>query len=617
VIIKGKSCGGARRLGIHLTRLDTNERFDVKEIRGVVSDNLYAALREIEAVAAGAMTTKPFYHASINTRGDERLTDEQRAYAIDKLESALGLTGQPRVVVVHEKKDREHCHIVWSRIDLDRMAAHSDSHNFRKHEKVARALEKEFGLERVQGAHVERDGKPRPERTPSHREMLQAERTGVSPQQAKELMTATWRTTKNGKEFQAALTEKGWILARGDRRDFVAIDPTGGVHSIARRIEGAKAAEVRDRFTDIDPRGLMSVAEAKQVQRERHGHHGRHGGRDRQGAVAPRKAERQSEHGRTGVRPAAAGALMTALWRKTDSGKSFQAALETKWWVLARGDRRDFVAIDSAGGTHSVARRIDGAKAADVRERFTDIDPMSLPTVAEAKKLQRDRQDERWVQAAMETDRSGVHPKAAMATMSQLWHACHNGKTFQASLEQKWWVLARGDRGGFTAIDSAGGTHNLAQRIEGATGADIRQRFADIDPASLPSVAEARKLQQERQAERTQQAATRAAGQARPDAGHARASVKPRERAAPVGGKAGAVASRLAGSVFSALMGEKPVPKQKESEASQRAKNAGTPSERRQELMRQLSREIPPETERDAEYERDRNERDRGRERSR
>ncbi|HWX35555.1 MAG TPA: relaxase/mobilization nuclease domain-containing protein [Steroidobacteraceae bacterium] len=510
MIIKGKSCGGARRLGIHLTRLDTNERFDVKEIRGVVSDNLYAALREIEAVAAGAMTTKPFYHASINTRGDERLTDEQRAYAIDKLESALGLTGQPRVVVVHEKKDREHCHIVWSRIDLDRMAAHSDSHNFRKHEKVARALEKEFGLERVQGAHVERDGKPRPERTPSHREMLQAERTGVSPQQAKELMTSTWQTTNNGKEFQAALAEKGWILARGDRRDFVAIDPTGGVHSIARRIEGAKAAEVRERFADIDPRGLMNVAEAKQVQRERHGGHGREGGRDRQGAVAPRKAVRQSEHGRTGVRP-----------------------------------------------------------------------------------------------------------KAAMATMSQLWHACHNGKTFRASLEQKSWVLARGDRGGFVAIDSAGGTHNLAHRIQGATGADIRQRFADIDPASLPSVAEARKLQQERQAERTQQAATRAAGQARPDAGHVRASVKPRERAAPVGGKAGAAASRLAGSVFSALMGEKPVPKQKESEASKRAKDAGTPSERRQELMRQLSREIPQETERDAEYERDRNERDRGRERSR
>ena len=385
MIIKGVSCKGFRRLAVHLTRTDTNERAEVREIRGTAAEDLRGALLEMEAVAAGARTTKPFYHGSINTREDERLTDEQRTQAIDRLEAKLGLTGQPRVVVIHEKEGREHCHIVWSRIDLDRMAAISDSHNYRKHEEVARALEKEFGLERVQGAHVERDGQRRPDRTPSHREMLQAERTGVSPQQARELVTGTWNTTKNGKEFQAALAEKGWILARGDRRDFVAIDPNGGVHSIARRIEGAQAADVRERFADIDPRGLMSVAEAKQVQRERHGHHRREGGRDRQGAAGPRKAEARSQ------------------------------------------------------------------------------------------------------------------PRAD----------------------------------------------------------------------------------------------------------------QPRERTRPMGG-AGGTASKIAGSVFSALMGEKPVPKEKESEASRRAKDAGTPSQRRQELMRQLSREIPQETERDAEYEVDK-----GRERQR
>lgn len=285
MIIKGTSCAGAKRLATHLTRTDTNERAEVKDIRGVVAEDLLGALREMESVAAGARTTKPFYHGSINTRENERLTDEQRMQAIDKLEQALGLTGQARVVVIHEKEGREHCHIVWSRIDLDRMTAISDSHNYRKHEEVARALEKEFGLERVQGVHVERDGKPRPERTPSHREMLQAERTGLDTQQAKELLTGIWNSTKSGKGFQAALEKNGWILARGDRRDFVAIDPGGGVHSVARRIEGAKAADVRERFADIDPRDLQSVAEAKQAQRKRGG------GRDREGMVAPHRPE--------------------------------------------------------------------------------------------------------------------------------------------------------------------------------------------------------------------------------------------------------------------------------------------------------------------------------------
>ena len=285
MIIKGTSCAGAKRLATHLTRTDTNERAEVKDIRGVVAEDLLGALREMESVAAGARTTKPFYHGSINTRENERLTDEQRMQAIDKLEAALGLTGQARVVVIHEKEGREHCHIVWSRIDLDRMAAISDSHNYRKHEEVARALEKEFGLERVQGAHVERGGQPRPVRTPSHREMLQAERTGLDTQQAKELLTGIWNSTKSGKGFQAALEKNGWILARGDRRDFVAIDPGGGVHSVARRVAGAKAADVRERFADIDPRDLQSVAEAKAVQRKRGG------GRDREGMVSPHRPE--------------------------------------------------------------------------------------------------------------------------------------------------------------------------------------------------------------------------------------------------------------------------------------------------------------------------------------
>jgi relaxase-like protein len=332
VIIKGTSCAGASRLAAHLTRTDTNERAEVKEIKGTVADNLSGALREMEAVAAGARTTKPFYHGSINTRADERLTDEQRMQAIDKLEAALGLTGQARVVVVHEKEGREHCHIVWSRIDLDRMAAISDSNNYRTHEEVARSLEREFGHERVQGAHVERDGSARPERTPSHREMLQSERTGISPEQAKEFMTGIWQSTKNGKEFQAALEEKGWILARGDRRDFVAIDLNGGVHSIARRVKGTNAADVRERFADIDPKTLSSVAEAKQVQRERHGGPERQAsGKQRASEARPPSKEASQARGpkaaRGGprVRPSpgkVADSIFSALMGETPAPKS-------------------------------------------------------------------------------------------------------------------------------------------------------------------------------------------------------------------------------------------------------------------------------------------------------
>jgi hypothetical protein len=284
VIIKGKSVGGAKRLAVHLMRTDTNERAEVKELRGVAAEDLRGALLEMEAVASGTRTTKPFYHGSINTRADERLTDEQRLHAIDRLEAALGLTGQARTIVVHEKEGREHCHIVWSRIDLERMAAISDSHNYRKHEEVARALEREFGHERVQGAHVERDGKERPERTPSHAEMLQADRTGLSANEVKEQITELWRGTDNGKDFFVALWQAGYELARGDRRDYVVIDPRGGTHSLARRVEGAKVKDIRERMADLDPARIPNIADAKQIQRARQE---RDAERDRQGKQPP------------------------------------------------------------------------------------------------------------------------------------------------------------------------------------------------------------------------------------------------------------------------------------------------------------------------------------------
>lgn len=267
MVIKGSARGDAAGLAAHLLRADTNEHVKVLELRGVAADELRGALEDMELVGSGTRSKRPLYHASINTAPDERLTDEQRARAIDRLEEELGLTGQARAVVEHHKEGRTHFHIVWSRIDLDRMAAISDSHNFRRHEIVARELEREFGHDRVQGAHVEREGKERPDRTPSHAEMQQAERTGLSPREAREQITAIWQRTDNGHSFAAALEGSGWILARGDRRDFVVIDASGVTHSLAQRIEGAKAKDVRARMADLDPASLPSVDEARELAR--------------------------------------------------------------------------------------------------------------------------------------------------------------------------------------------------------------------------------------------------------------------------------------------------------------------------------------------------------------
>ena len=267
MIIKGTSRSGPGALAAHLGNAEKNEQVRLLETRGTVAQDLRGALVEMDAYAAGTRCEKPLYHAAISPEPPHRLTPEQRSEAIDALEQKLGLEGHSRVVVMHEKEGREHIHIVWSRIDLERMRSVSDSHNFRRHEEVARDLERRFGHDRVQGAHHEREGVERPDRTPSRAELRQEEKTGITGKEAKAEVSALFRASDSPEAFKAALEEKGYALAKGDRRDFVIVDQAGGVHSLARRIEGVKAAELREFMAPIDRERLPTIEEVRRANR--------------------------------------------------------------------------------------------------------------------------------------------------------------------------------------------------------------------------------------------------------------------------------------------------------------------------------------------------------------
>ena len=77
-------------------------------------------------------------------------------------------------------------------------------------------------------------------------------------------------------------------------------------------------------------------------------------------------------------------------WERSDSGKGFAAALDARGLILARGDRRDFVVVDHAGGDHALSKRITGVTSADTRTRLADIERAQLPGVDAAKAMQRE-----------------------------------------------------------------------------------------------------------------------------------------------------------------------------------------------------------------------------------
>ena len=269
MIIKGKSRTGPQQLATHLGNAEKNERVSLIETRGTIAQDLRGALVEMDAYAIGTRCEKSLYHAAISPEPPHRLTDEQRTEAVDALEARLGLDRHARVVVMHEKLGRQHIHVVWSRIDLEKMRSVSDSHNYRKHEEVARDLERRFGHDRVQGAHHERDGVERPDRTPSRAELQQQERTGITGSGVKAEVTAAFRASDGPTAFRAALEERGYLLARGDRRDYVIIDRKGGVHSLARRIDGMKAAALREFMAAMNHESVPNIEHAREIIAER------------------------------------------------------------------------------------------------------------------------------------------------------------------------------------------------------------------------------------------------------------------------------------------------------------------------------------------------------------
>jgi hypothetical protein len=263
MIIGGGSRSNWRWFSKHLMNGRDNELVRVAEIRGLPAGNLLDAFREMQLIASVSPQCKNFfYHADINPREEESLTEREWDQAIDILERNLGLEGQSRVVIEHDKNGRVHRHVVWSRIDPDTMRAVPDSNNYDIHMRTADKLEELFGHERTDRGRGA-DG-PNPENW----EVFRGKKSRIDPYAVKAELTQLWRQSDTGQAFAAALAERGFILAKGDRRDFVVIDQAGDDHSLPRRV-GAKAAEVRARMAGVDRESLPSVEEARELARSR------------------------------------------------------------------------------------------------------------------------------------------------------------------------------------------------------------------------------------------------------------------------------------------------------------------------------------------------------------
>lgn len=257
MILKGKERGDAAQLGRYLLAIRENDHVELHEVRGFVNESLLEAFGEADAIANGTRCRNHLFSLSLNPPQKANVPVEAFEQAIARVEEKLGLTDQPRAVIFHEKDGRRHAHVVWSRIDAAQMRAINLPHYKVKLRDVSRQLFLEHGWDMPRGLQNPLLSDPL---SFTREEWQQARRLGLDPREVKAVFRQAWQASDNCAAFEQALAERGFRLARGDRRGVVAVDYRGEVYAVARQA-GVKTAEVEARLGD--PAKLRSVEEVK------------------------------------------------------------------------------------------------------------------------------------------------------------------------------------------------------------------------------------------------------------------------------------------------------------------------------------------------------------------
>lgn len=264
MIPKASQRAGGQNLATHLQNAYDNEIVEIAHLRGAVAADLHGAFKEWE-VQADTLTRcrKYLYRVSVNPDPlQEPLTRDQYMDYIGRTEEALGLAGQPRAVVFHTKYGREHCHVVWSRIDPEKQKAVHLAFDHDKLMRVTRSFARDHGLELPGGYD-----KSRQVGQISLHELEQMRRTGITKDDRKRQVTEAWQHSDDARSFVHALAERGYILATG-KRDYVLVDLYGDMNSLPKLIDDktVRTKELRA-FLDKDfpKESLPSVDEAENL----------------------------------------------------------------------------------------------------------------------------------------------------------------------------------------------------------------------------------------------------------------------------------------------------------------------------------------------------------------
>lgn len=253
MILKGSQRGNAKELADHLMNTKDNDRVRIHRIDGFVGESVHDAFAEIDAISRGTRCKQPLFSVSLNPPKGQSASIANFEKAVEQVAERNNLTGQPHVMVFHEKDGRLHAHAVWSRIDANSMTAI----NLPFYKNRLCELSKELYLEH--GWDLPDGHKDKALRNPLNftlAQWQQAKRLNEAPKRIKLTLRECWAISDSRSAFESALDQHGFALAKGDRRGFVVVDWRGEVFSLS-KWSGVKAKELKARLGE--PKGLPNV----------------------------------------------------------------------------------------------------------------------------------------------------------------------------------------------------------------------------------------------------------------------------------------------------------------------------------------------------------------------
>ncbi|MFD2257703.1 relaxase/mobilization nuclease domain-containing protein [Luteolibacter algae] len=254
----GISFKSALQYYLHDKEADTQERVEWAQTENMRTEDPQKAWRVMAYTAkeqdrlkeasgqsrAGRKLEKPVFAYSLAWHPEQK---PNKAHMLETARESLqmmGLSEHECVIVAHRDEPQKHVHVIVNRVHPITGLAGDVRNSKRKFSDFAREYERKNG--KIYCERREKNAKKREK--------------GEKTRYGDPVIVEAWHSSRDGKEFVAALEREGYALAQGRKRP-VVVDVHGKAHNPTRQLEGVKAKEFREKLGDLDLEKLPSVDE--------------------------------------------------------------------------------------------------------------------------------------------------------------------------------------------------------------------------------------------------------------------------------------------------------------------------------------------------------------------